>query len=120
MDTAHQSGLRQKVADFRETADVVDLVEQHQGQHLADAGHGLEPVVGLHVIDLGGARQVALQVGEPPVLVIDQRQVGRDALGDAGRYDRIRRYCPSTSLAMHQRWFAVRTNSCPRATAGEA
>ena len=36
--------------------DVVDLVEQHQGQDLADAGDGLQPVVGLHVVDLGGPR----------------------------------------------------------------
>src|SRR6516162_1991512 len=54
---ADQPSVGQKLSDFGEAADVVDLVEQDQGQHLADAGHGTQAVKGLRIIHLGGPGQ---------------------------------------------------------------
>src|SRR6516162_8225184 len=47
VDTADQPGVRQELANLGEPADVVDLVEQDQGQDRADAGDGTQPGVGL-------------------------------------------------------------------------
>src|SRR5262249_36997071 len=74
----------------RETVDVVDLVKQDEGEDRADAGDGPQPMVGLHVVHLGGPRQVQLQLGDLPVQAVDDRQVpavaAADAcFGDAGR-----------------------------------
>jgi hypothetical protein len=38
----------------------VQFVQQHQRQDLAHAGNALQPVIGLHVVHLGGAGQVEL------------------------------------------------------------
>src|SRR5438552_9231352 len=51
----HQAGVAEEVADLGKPADVVNLVEQHQGQDLADAGDGAQPVEGVDVVQLGGA-----------------------------------------------------------------
>jgi hypothetical protein len=58
----------------------MDLVKQHPGQDLADARAGLEPMIGLHVIDLGGAGQVQLQPADLLVERVDHRQVHCGAL----------------------------------------
>lgn len=42
----------------------MDLGEQDQGQHLADAGDGTQAVEGLRVVHLGGPGQVQFQVGD--------------------------------------------------------
>src|SRR5271155_276234 len=39
---AHQARIAEEVANLGKAADVVDLVKQHQGQNLADAGHGTQ------------------------------------------------------------------------------
>ena len=48
-----QAAIGHKILDPREAGDIMDLVEQHQTQNLADAGDGLEPVQGLCVVLLG-------------------------------------------------------------------
>ena len=81
---ADQSGVRQKLADLGEAADVMNLVQQDQGQHLADAGHGTQAVKGLRIVHLGGPRKVQLQVGDLGIVGVDQGQIDLDVLLDAG------------------------------------
>ena len=42
----------------------MDLVEEDQGQDLADAVHRAQPVVGMDVMDLGALGNVELHLGE--------------------------------------------------------
>src|SRR5262249_16790603 len=81
---ADQPGVGEELADRGEAADVVDLVEQDQGQDLADAGHGAQAVEGLRVIDLGGAGPGQLQCAGLGVVGVEQGQVDLDVLLDAG------------------------------------
>ena len=81
-----QAGVGEKLADRLETADVVNFVEQDQGEDRADAANGAQPLVGLHVVDLGGAGQVALQLGDAFVEMIDQVEIDLDGtLGSVKR-----------------------------------
>src|SRR5262249_15896416 len=73
--TTDQAGVAEEVADVGKAADVVDLVEQHQGEDLADAGQRLQAVVALHVVDLGSARQVQLDIAEQLVVAVDQGEI---------------------------------------------
>src|SRR5262249_24433755 len=50
----HQAGVGQQLPGAGEPADVVDLVKQDEGEDLADAGDGLQPVEGLHFICFSG------------------------------------------------------------------
>src|SRR5262249_32261939 len=72
-----------------EALDVVDLVQQDQGQHLADAGDRLQAGVGLGVVYLGGPAQVQLQPADLRVVGVDQGQIDLDGganarVGEAG------------------------------------
>jgi hypothetical protein len=78
---------------------VMDLVEDDQRQDLADAGHRAQAVEGAGVVLRGGAHDGELDLGEQRVIVVDQRQVQRDArpharigeaLGDAGAVRLVR------------------------------
>lgn len=53
---------------------------RRRAAHLADAGYGAQPVEGLHVVLLGMAHDVELEVADEPVVVIDQQQIDLDAL----------------------------------------
>ena len=46
----------------RETADVMDFIEEYETQDLADAGHRLQPVEGVRVGLLGPAHDGQLHV----------------------------------------------------------
>src|SRR5207248_4059466 len=82
--TANQAGVGQKLADLGKTADVVDLVQQDEGQDLADAGHRTQTMEGLRIVYLGGACQVQLDGADLLVVGVDQGQVEFDVLADAG------------------------------------
>ena len=80
----HQLGRGGEVLDGGEAIDVVDLVEDHQSQDLADARHRAQAGEGVDVMDLGGLGDVELDLIEEPIVVIDQRQVHRHGLPHAG------------------------------------
>ncbi|MBA7682044.1 hypothetical protein ES703_90390 [subsurface metagenome] len=48
--TLHQSRVRYEVVDFREAADIVDLVEDHQSKGLSDSGDAAQQVHGYRVV----------------------------------------------------------------------
>ncbi len=80
----NQARVGEELADRLETANVVDFVEQDQGKDRADAGNGPQSLAGLHVIDLGGPGQVAFEVGDACVGMIDPGKIDLDRLLDAG------------------------------------
>ena len=59
-----QAAVRAEVADRGKARDVVDLVEHDQGEDLADTGYGAQAVEVVRVVDLGGASDGELDVGE--------------------------------------------------------
>src|SRR5437867_1442640 len=69
---ADQAGVAEEVADLRKPADVVDLVEQHQSEDLADAGDRTQPMERVDVVHLGGAGQVQFDVAQERVVLVDE------------------------------------------------
>ena len=49
--------------------------EQDQGEHLADAGDGLQAVEGLHIVHFGGPAQVQFEGGDVLVEAVDDGEV---------------------------------------------
>jgi hypothetical protein len=77
--TPHQSRIRQEVAHRGKTVDGVDLIEQDQGEDLADARNREESVIGVAIIDLGVTMQVEFDGANLFVVPVDKGQVGLDA-----------------------------------------
>src|SRR4051794_23707052 len=83
---ADQPGVGEEVADLREAGDVVDLIEQHQGLDLADAGNGEQAMIRVAVVDLGVAMQIQLELANLRVVGVDESQVGLDAALHGGMW----------------------------------
>jgi hypothetical protein len=80
----HQPTVRHEVLHPREAVDVMDLVEEHQRQDLADPRHRAQPIEGVYIVHLGGFAQVQLELTEESIVLVDQGQVRLDALTDLG------------------------------------
>ena len=78
MRAGDKSGVGKKIPRPRKAADVVNFVQQHQCQNLADAGDAPQQVVAVWIVDFGRAGKVQLQPAELLVEVVDQCQVGLD------------------------------------------
>jgi hypothetical protein len=59
-----QAGVGSEVLDGREAADVVDLVEDDEGEDLPDAGDGAQAIEGIGVVLPGGAEDGEFQLVE--------------------------------------------------------
>jgi len=66
------------VLDALEALDGVDLVEDDEGERLADPRHGSQQAERLRVVVLGRSQDVALQCLEDAVEVIDEFDVDVD------------------------------------------
>jgi len=75
-----EARVRQEVAGLGEACDVVDFVKERQAKDFADTGDGLQPGVGLRIVDLGGADQVQLEVVDLRVECVDEGEVALDEL----------------------------------------
>jgi hypothetical protein len=60
----------------------MDCVEQHEAEHLADAGHGLQQLQGVGVMVPGGCDDGACDVAQPLVVGGDERQINGHTLVD--------------------------------------
>jgi hypothetical protein len=78
-----------EVLDAGEAADVVDLIEDGQGEDFADAGERLEPEEAVRVVLLHRADDVELEFPDEPVVDFDEGEVGLDALPDVGIGERV-------------------------------
>src|SRR5262245_19757418 len=74
-----QTTVGDKVLHAVEAGDVVNLVEDGQGQDLADAGNGAEQVEGVMILLFSLTRDEEFQLVEQLVIEIDQGQVGSNA-----------------------------------------
>ena len=79
-----EPGVGGEVLDAREAVNVVDLVEDRQGEDLADAGQGPEMEETAGVVFLDRSDDVQLEFANEPVEDLDEGEVRLDALADAG------------------------------------
>jgi hypothetical protein len=54
----HQPTIGDEILHAGKAGDILNLIQNHQGQNLSDPGHGLEPRKGLHVVRFSTARKV--------------------------------------------------------------
>jgi hypothetical protein len=73
-----------KVLDCREAVDVVDLIENDQGQDLADARHRAQPHQGFAIMLFGGTNDMKFHRGQELSVMPDQLKVEFDASLHAG------------------------------------
>jgi hypothetical protein len=60
----------------------MDLVEQSHAEDAADAGHREQESERVGILHSGLGEQVALEVGDQDIVLIDELEIGGDALGD--------------------------------------
>jgi len=80
----HQPGIRRKLLHAVEARDVVNLIEDRQRKHLADAGHGPEAVERIAVMALRLAHDCQLEIRDEIVVALKQREVHINALANTG------------------------------------
>ena len=90
----HQATVRDKILPPWEAVDVMDFIEQHPTEDLANAGHRPEQVKGVGVVCCGRGQDRQLHVTEQSVVVANQRQVDREALLHRGSGEAFRHSSP--------------------------
>ena len=78
-----QPGVRGKFLHTIESADLMNLVEHRQRQHLPDAGHGPQAVKRVGIVLFRGAHEGQFEIVDEGVVPFEQRQVDFSALADA-------------------------------------
>ena len=81
--TCAQATVRSKVLHAGETFDLVDCVEQHEAEDLANARHGLQQVQGMSVMGFGRLDDREFYVAQQLIVLRDQCQVDLDGLLDS-------------------------------------
>jgi len=79
----HEACVRGEVLDSREAVDVVDLVENRQGEDLSDAGDGTEPVEVVGVVNLDVLGEEAFEIADDLIEPVGEGEVDGDVLLDA-------------------------------------
>jgi hypothetical protein len=79
-----EPGVRREFLHPVTARDVVHLVEDGQGQHLANARDRTEPVEGVAIVLLGLADDRQFQVVDERVVLVDEHHVHLDALRTIG------------------------------------
>ena len=79
-----EPGVGRKLLDPTEARDVVNLVEDRQGQDLPNARHRSQAVESVGIVAFGLADNRELKVGDEGVVLGHQRQIDVDALAHAG------------------------------------
>jgi len=75
MGATHQPGVRQELPDALEAIDLVHFIQEHQRQDRPDAGNGPQPMIRLHVVHLGGSRQVQFRLADQFVELGDEFEI---------------------------------------------
>ena len=70
-----QTTVRGKLLDPGEAVDVIDFVEPHETENLADAGYGLQQLAGVGVRLFGGFDDGEFHVTKPIIIVTDACQI---------------------------------------------
>ena len=78
--TCAQATVRSKVLHAGETFDLVDVVEQHEAEDLANARHGLQQGQGMSVMVFGRLDEREFSVAQQLIVLRDQCQVDLDGL----------------------------------------
>ena len=84
-----EPGVGRKLSDRGKPLNVVDLVEDGQGEHLPDARDGSQKMEELLVMSLGLSDYVELEGSDGLGVELDEGEVGVDGPGDAGVIETI-------------------------------
>ena len=68
LGTLHETTIRSALLPSREALDVMDFVEPHEAENLANAGDGAQQLYGSGVLVLGGSDEGELEVTEPLIV----------------------------------------------------
>jgi hypothetical protein len=77
--TLDETTVGGKILHTREALDIMNLVEQHEAEDLADAGHRLQQIQGLGVMMLGGFHDGQFKVTQQLIVVGDKGEIDFDA-----------------------------------------
>lgn len=81
--TLDQATIGHKILYAREAGDILNLIQKDQGQNLSDAGDGLQPREGLHIMGFGTPRDIEFHLPESLIVVIDEGHVDFNGLAHA-------------------------------------
>ena len=76
----HQACVRGAVVHAGQAADVMACLQQHEAEHLANAGHGLSQGAGLGIVVRGGCEEREFQILAERVVRGDEGQIDRHGL----------------------------------------
>jgi hypothetical protein len=79
LGTLDQATIRDNILHPWEAVHVMDVIEQHEAENLADTGHAWPQLQGVGVMVCGGLDDGKLQIGKQLVVVRDPSQIDRSA-----------------------------------------
>jgi len=82
LGTLHQTTIGDEILHPRKAGDVLDLIQNHQGENRTDARDRLEPGIRLAIVRFGTAGEIEFDFAQQLVLVINERHIHFDRLAD--------------------------------------
>jgi hypothetical protein len=79
LGTRHQTTIRRDILPSREAVALMDLIEQHKAEDLADAGHRVQQIQGIGIMVLGGVDEGEFHVAQQFIVRPDERKIDVDA-----------------------------------------
>src|SRR4030042_930084 len=76
----HQPAVGRELLDAREALDIVDLVQDREGQDLPDARDGPEQLEAVRIVATRSTHDRQLQLADDRLVVLDELEGGSDAL----------------------------------------
>ena len=82
--TCHQAARGEESLSPGEAVDIMDVIEPHEAEKLADARHGWQQREGVGVVVPGGLEEAEFDVAKERIVRGDERQIDLDALVHGG------------------------------------
>jgi hypothetical protein len=76
--TFDQAAIGDKILHPGEPVNIVDFIEQHEAENLADARHGVEQIQGVGIMVLSGFDDGEFDVAQQRIVVRDEHQIDLD------------------------------------------
>jgi hypothetical protein len=75
LGTLHQPTIRSEILHSREAVDLMDLIEPHEAEALADAGHRLQQTRGIGIMVLSSVNEGEFHVAKQFIVRPDERKI---------------------------------------------
>ena len=79
LGTLHEATIRGKILYPWEARNIMDFIEQHEAEDLADARHRLQQIQGVGVMVLGGFDDAEFDVTQQRIVVGDEGEIDFNA-----------------------------------------